>query len=263
MTRDQIRAILESWRPGMPEPEAGRVAEAMRLAEADTELASWLAQWKQQQAFDAAVAARLQAVPVPWGLRAAVLAQAKPVRKPFWQVDLLPYLRRAPERWAAVAAAVVLLSGAVWLSLRQPPSFAEYREEIVQIGWAANPHLAFQSSSLSQIRQWLAQRGVRFGFELPSALHDLKVRGCNLLEWRGHRVVMLCLTDGRGPYHLFVAENVGLPDSPWSDRPDYQDAAGWKTIAWSVGERTYLLTGMKYSTFTRRVYQGGVWRMSS
>lgn len=263
MTRDQIKVLLESWRPGLPEAQAQRVAEAVRLAEADPELRPWLIRWKEQQAFDAAMASHVRAVPVPVGLRAALMAEARSARKHFWQVDLLPYLLRPRVRWAVALASLLAVCGLVLLSLRQPPNFAQYREEIVQIGWAADPHLAFASSSLSQIRQWLARRGVQFDPVLPPALHDLKVRGCNLLTWRGHRVVMLCLSDGHGAYHLFVADQVGLPDAPWEDRPDYEDAAGWRTIAWSVGERTYLLTGMKYSTFTRRAYQGRAWRMSS
>lgn len=263
MTRDQIKAVLESWRPGLPEPEAKRVAEALRLAEADPELGPWLARWKEQQAFDAAMAAHVRSQSVPVGLRAALVAEMQSARRPFWQVDLLPYLTRRPVRWAVALAGVLAVCGLVLLSLRQPPNFARYREEIVQLGWNAEPHLAFESSSLGQIRQWLARQGVQFDFVLPWALHDLKVRGCNLLTWRGHRVVMLCLSDGRGAYHLFVADQVGLPDAPWEDRPDYEDAAGWRTIAWSVGARTYLLTGMKYSTFTRRAYQGRAWRISS
>lgn len=263
MTRDEIKALLESWRPGLAEAEAQRLAEALRLAEADPELRPWLVHWKAQQAFDAAMAAHVRSQPVPLGLRAALLAQMQSAPRHFWQVDLIPYLARPRVRWALALASLLVFGGLVLLSFRQPPDFAQYREEIVQIGWAAEPHLAFESSSLSQIRRWLAQRGVRFDFILPPALHDLKVRGCNLLTWRGHPVVMLCLSDGRGMYHLFVADQVGLPDAPWEDRPDYQDAAGWRTIAWSVGERTYLLTGMKYSTFTRRAYQGRVWRISS
>jgi hypothetical protein len=262
MTRDEARIILEAWRPGLADAEEARLNEALNLAQTDPELAPWLAQWKRQQTFDVAMSAHVQAISVPRQLKPALLAERKTTRVPFWRIDLLPYMQRAPMRWAAAACCLLLLIAGGWAALQEQPTFTKFRQNVVAEAWDANPHLELRSSNFSQVRQWLGQQGIRFDAALPPAVRGMKVQGCRLLHWHGHKVVMLCLSDERRHYHLFVAEGIDTPNSPAAHKPDYEDIGRWKTIAWSAGDRVFVLTGMKYSSFTKRFYRDGIWRLS-
>jgi len=259
MTRDEAKAILQVWRPGGEDAEDPRFAEALKAVEQDAELARWFA---EQKAFDGAMAAQVQTLPVPRNLKASLLAQQPAVRVPFWQRDLLPLLQRPALRWALAASVAGLCVAGSWAAMRHPSRFADYRRDLTEEAWDANPHVELRTSDLKTITHWLAERGMRAELVIPSALRDMNILGCRVLKWRGHSVVGLCLSDGVRHNHLFVADQIAFADRPWEHLPDYENCGRWKTTAWSQGDRTYLLVGMKYSKFTRRFYRDGQWLMS-
>jgi hypothetical protein len=259
MTRDEAKAVLELWRPGGQDAEDPRFREALNIVENDAELARWFA---AQKALDMAMATHVQATPVPQDLKASILAQQKSARKPFWQIDLVPLLQRPVLRWALAAGFVALLVVGGWLSLRVP-HFADYRREVVEAAWDANPHVDLRVSDLAQVRQWVAQQGVKWKLTVPSALlRDTKIVGCSVVKWHDRDVVRLCLLDGPRHQHLFVTDQLDFQDPPWAALPDYENCGRWTTAAWSQGGRTYVLAGMKYSVFTKRYYRSGQWRHS-
>ena len=73
MNEAETRLILQSYRPGLDDPNDPQFAEALRSAAADPERARW---WEEEQAFDQAMAAQIAAVPAPFGLKTRILAQA-------------------------------------------------------------------------------------------------------------------------------------------------------------------------------------------
>jgi hypothetical protein len=259
MTRDEAKAILQVWRPGGEDAEDPRFAEALKALEQDTELARWFA---EQKGFDSAMAAQVQTIQVPRDLKASILAQKPVVRVPFWQRDLLPLFQRPAPRWALAACVAGLLVAGSWATMRSTSHFADYRREITDEAWDANPHVELRTSDLKTIKQWLAERGMRTKLVIPSALRDMNILGCRILKWRGHQVVSLCLSDGVRHNHLFVTDQIEFANRPWEHLPDYENCGRWKTAAWSHGDRTYLLVGMKYSKFTKRFYRDRQWLMS-
>lgn len=258
MTREEVRTILQVWRPSGQDAADPRFREAMAEVERDPELARWFA---EQKAFDAAMADHVQGIPVPRSLKESILAEAPGKKAPFWQIDLVPWLQHAGVRWAMAACFVALLAVGGWRVMRVP-QFADYRREVVEAAWDSNPHVDFRTSDLAQVKQWVFGQGVRWPLNVPSELlQSAKVVGCSVKHWRGHEIVRLCLVDGSRHEHLFVSDEIEFQDPPWEHLPDYQSFGRWTSTAWSHGDRTYVLAGIKYSEFTKRFYRDGQWRL--
>jgi hypothetical protein len=260
MTREEAKALLQVWRPGGQDTGDPRLAEALKEVERDPELAEWFA---GQKAFDAAMSAHVQAIPVPRDLKSLILARSPQGHVPFWRVDLVPLFQRPAVRWAMAAVFVALMVVGGWVATLGRTQFADYRREVVEGAWGANPHIDLRASDLKKIQQWAAQHGAKGQITIPSALQqDVKILGCSISKWRGHEVVRICLLEGARHQHLFVTDQIEFPDAPWEHLPDYENCGRWNTTAWSQGGRTYVLVGMKYSNFTKRFYRDGQWRMS-
>ena len=73
---------------------------------------------------------------------------------------------------------------------------------------------------------------------------------------------MLCLADGPRHMHLFVLEGSQLAQLPFDGKPDFEKCGVWKTASWQQGDKTYVLTGMKYQAFVSKFRKGGRWTMS-
>jgi hypothetical protein len=258
MTREEAKALLHVWRPGGQDADDPRFREALQEVERDPELARWFA---GQKTFDQVMAEHVRAIPVPQDLKAAIFAAGPQRKAPFWQIDLVPLLQNLAVRWALAAGLVGLFVAGGWRVMREP-QFADYRREVVEAAWDSNPHVDFRVSDLTQVKQWLAKQGVEWQFDVSSGLlQSGKIIGCSVANWRGHAVVRLCLLDGPRHQHLFVTDAIDFQDRPWGHLPDYENCGRWTTTAWSGGDRTYVLTGMKYSEFTKRFYRAGQWRL--
>ena len=77
-------------RPGGAEANEPFFAEALALAETDTELKAW---WQAQQEFDRRMTAKLREVPVPKRLRHEILLGPKVVAMPTAEHEVLPCAR--------------------------------------------------------------------------------------------------------------------------------------------------------------------------
>lgn len=259
MNRDEARLILGAFRPGGADAADPRVRAALELTKSDPELSQWFA---GQQAFDARMAQSLQGVPIPSDLRERLL-------------DHRPRVTRRPVAWwrpawgswqvrAAAAAVIVLIGSAVAgaLSQRGPSRFADFRKELVEESWAGQSHLAYRSSDLLRVRQWLAQNGGPAAFKLPGEFHQHRLQGCNMIDVGGTPVAVLCFAHQSRHLHLLVTEGIQFADLPKAGTPDFERCGHWKTAAWQDGRRTYVLTGMTYPAFVNKFRKAGRWTMS-
>jgi len=261
MNRVEARRILEASRANGADRDDPQYQAAMKVLARDPEMASWLA---ELQSFDRAVTGALQAaVPIPGDLRASILAEnTRVVRLPavWWRPSWNSWRVRA-----AAAALVVLLgsmAGAYFQIHRGPTKFADFRNELVEESWNGQNHLAFRSSQLIRVKQWLAQNGGPTAFTLPPEFRNHPLHGCNMVHVGGHSVAVLCLANGSKHMHLFVAEDVQFADLPKGGAPDFERCGPWKTTAWRNGGRTYVLTGMSYPAFVNTFRKAGRWTMS-
>ena len=104
MNNEQAKFILRAYRPSGRDAGDAVFCEALRQAQADPALGAWFA---REQAFDAAVAAKLRAVVPPLGLREAIFTGAR-----MSSAALPP--RRLPG-WLAWAASLAIIAGATAL----------------------------------------------------------------------------------------------------------------------------------------------------
>jgi len=248
MTRDEARQILETARANGRDDTDPRVAEALRLAAQNPELARQL---ERQRALDAAMTAGMSSIPVPADLRESILAERKIVKPHFWQD-----WRTAT---AAAAAIAVLLGGAILFINQNTSGFASFRRQLVTETWAGDPHLDLEANDLSQVRAWLASQGAATNFTLPAALAGARVHGARVFEYDGRMISLVCLAEGPRHLHLYVLDRPPFSDLPPAGAPDFEKCGAWKTASWSQGDKTYVLTGMSYQAFVSRFRKAGRW----
>jgi hypothetical protein len=230
VTKDEIRALLSAYRSG--ELEAEFFAEAMREAQNDPELAQWLT---NEQEFDRAFARAIAAGEVPAGLKARIMAKTRVnVYRPVW-----------PRRIALAAAAIIVLAVlfSSWRGLFVPNvSLADYRGEMVSFIKIAPP-LELETASLERIQNWLGQHEAPVTPRIPPGLRALDPVGCRVLEFRGHKVTLICFRRGPGKLtHLFVIDRSALPKLPTIKGPVFGQEGEWTTAAWQDADHAFLLS---------------------
>jgi len=251
MNSQEAKRLLEVYRPNGADAADPRFAEALDQVKQDPALARW---FQEQRNFDATIASSLGVLSAPADLKDAILASRKIVRPAFWQ------------DWrvrAAVAASVValLVAGGLFSGV-SATRFPELRQKLVEQAWSGGAHLEFESSDVTQIQHWLARHGLRADFVLPAGLRDTRLHGCRIIQEGELRVPMICMADGPKHMHLFIVQGVGLSALPPQDAPDFEKCGAWKTASWQQGDKTYVLTGMKYQTFVSKFRKSGRWSMS-
>jgi hypothetical protein len=233
MTEGEARLILQSYRPGLDEPNDPQFAGALRMLNENPELARW---WAEEQAFDQAIATQLAAVPEPFGLKTRILARAvTPQRFRFarWMVGL------------AGAAALLFLLGQVadlWRNSRTASgALPDYANEMVSF-IKMPPPLELMSSDLNTIERFVSRKNAILPADMPPRLAALDPVGCRILAFRGHDVTLICFKrDNGGLAHLFTVSQSVLPSIKPGDPVAFARAGEWMTATWSENDRVYMI----------------------
>ena len=232
MTEEEARLILQSYRPGTDDESDPQFAEALEAAERNPALARWLA---EEQAFDDAMAAKLAALPEPFGLKTRILAQTKRVvRPPQWSLAA-----------ALAAVAALLFLAAQIVSLFRPGAVAttratDYAREMVSFV-RLDPSLDLTSHDLGAIKNWLTQNEALTA-TVPARLAALESVGCRVLSFRGHNVSLICFRRTKnGLAHLFVVDRTALPEMRPGQPPRFTAAGEWMTASWAEGNQVYMV----------------------
>lgn len=234
MDEREARLILRSFRPGTEDEHDPHFAEALREAEGNRELAQWL---EDEQAFDRVIAAKLAALPEPFGLKTRLLAQsAAPAkaRTPSWSLA---------TALAAVAALLFLAAQIISLFRANAPAtgtVANYTEEMVSF-IRLPPSLELETHDLGVIKGWLQPKH-SLPVDVPPRLVDLQALGCRILSFRGHHVILICFAreDARLA-HLFVVDRTVLPDLRAGSGPVFNRSGEWMTASWVEGDQVYMI----------------------
>ncbi len=244
MNRDQAKHILLLYRPDSGDAQDVEIAEALALAQQDSELGAWL---EQHQAFQSAMRAKLRQLEPPQQLKAAILANHKKIiRPPFW---------RQPPVWAAAVAALVL---GLALLLSRPGNSANSgfgNFEAMMVSKALRGYVMdWWTNDLSALRGQLAQAQAPGNFDLPKGLAELQLTGGAHLTWRAHPVAMVCFKrPDRRDVWLFVLNRAALKDPP-PQAPRLQPVDRLMTASWSRGENVYVLAAPPESDFLERYF---------
>ncbi len=250
MNKDEAKLLLQACRPDGQDDALPAFAEALTLVERDPELKAW---WDAQRAFDRAMSAKLNEVPLPTDLRATILAGHKIEQMtPGYH---LPY-------WFAAAALFMVCAGLglhFW-SVRSAEyakaasSIAVVPERVVHPTMGNNDYengvfdyldgdsisLAMNSSDHDEVAAWLKQRNSPTG-TIPSKMATLPSAGCQTFAVHGHTVSLICFSLAGGGYaHLFIVEKRALSDPPGSS-PEFKQVGAWNMAAWSDNAHSYML----------------------
>ena len=222
MTNEEAKKILAAYRPGDQDRLEPHFAQALRETERDADLARWFA---EEQEFDRAVAAHLDAVPVPFGLKTRILANGVPraTTKSRWVVPL-----------AATAAALFLLAQlvSVWRgSAQHSGSLSDYEQEMMSFV-KLEPPLEMQSLEIGPIKQWISERKVPLA-EIPPGIAAVETMGCRVLSFRGRPVTLICFCHGQTVAHLLMVDRAALPALKPGSRPVLASQGDWTTAIWA------------------------------
>jgi hypothetical protein len=233
MDEQQARLILQAYRPGPQDKDDPDFGEALRETARNPQLASWFA---EEQAFDQAIAAHLDAVPAPFGLKTRILAQGR-APAPSWG-----------SRWivglAGVAALLFLFAQVIAFWRSSAPASAalpDYAKEMVSF-IKLDPALEMESHDLGAIQNWLARKAT-MQMEIPQGLAALQPAGCRILSFRGHDVTLICFhRDGSGLAHLFVVDRAALARLKPGAEPVFSTEGEWTTATWADENHAYMIT---------------------
>ena len=251
MNVEEAKSLLGRCRLRQGDSQDPEVAEALVLAERTPELKKWFA---EQQAFDAQMAEDVQSIAVPGDLRGKLLAlDTVQPRSRFRSLR--------PALAMAAAVAVLGIIAAIWWRSK-PLEFASLRQHILEASWGQQPHLAFKTKDWNEVRAWLEGRNVQAELKVPLALQEYRLHGCTLVQWHGHSVPVLCLSDGHRHMHLCVVDHAELADVPGADMPEFGKFGPMATASWSKADKAYVLTGFNTLSFFKTFRKSGRWVMS-
>ena len=231
MTNEEAKFILQAYRPNGADAGDAMFAPALEQAKRDASLGKWL---EGQQAFDRAMAAKLQAVAPPAELREAILAGARvsrPGARLWW---------RQPK-WLAMAASVLLIFSVGLTGLLSTRAQASEDLPVFAVDYVAGGFFLSQhNANVDALRTWLGQQHAPLPKELPPGFAQLRSLGCKTIDYRGKEVSLICFGQGK-EYHLFIARRDDFPMMPASAVPQYLVRKGHASAAWSDETNNYVV----------------------
>lgn len=269
MNSQEARLILCACRPDGQDQEDPSMRNALDLAEQDAQIAAWFA---REQTLDGAVSAKVCSIKVPEGLRAEILAGARVTRpQVFW---------RRISTLSTAAAAVSLAALVVW-NLEAPksvnglPSFAgggltgpakvatlaNFRGDVAS-AFAKMQEVGFtpdlRTNNPAQVNSYFKERigvsTVPDVGQVVDQLGDARLFGCRIVDWRGHKVSMLCLNRGGEDAHLFVIHREALTQMEDISPKSIGMESGYPVAAWRDANNAYVLVGHKPTTDLKKFF---------
>jgi hypothetical protein len=253
VTQHEAKEILLLYRPGMAEEADPELTQALELARNDAALSPW---FTEHCAFQEAMAAKFQDIPVPEGLKEQIISERK-VR-----------LASGFQRKAAVIAAAVALCclciglASFYFRPHEDYSWSNFRNRMAGTVLRQYPKMDLETSDLAQVRQFLRQKQAHGDYVLPKGLEKTSPTGCAILSWKGSTVSMLCFNSGKKgaskdpDLFLFIVDRSAVKRPPGSNAPELSQVSTLATASWSSNGSTYLLAADGGSDFIEQYLPG-------
>lgn len=264
MDNERAKTILAAYRSSGKDAGDPCFAEALDQARKDPTLSEW---FREQTEFDAAAREAFRAVQPPPCLLGEALTAVR-LSKP---EHPLRSTRRTP-RWAlALAACIAIFAGSAalvrngfpGLSTRESqrsmaaagsaqPGKTHWSMVASEIAALQNEHrisLGRMSGQIDELDQWLRARQSPCSIEVPQSLRGRNSLGCQTYQFGEVRVSLICFNLGQDKVaHLFVMSRAAIQDAPEPGAPAQAVDVGIQMVAWSAGQRSYILTSEKLDT---------------
>ncbi|MDQ5979092.1 MAG: hypothetical protein QG602_2066 [Verrucomicrobiota bacterium] len=230
MNNEEAKFILQGYRPNGADSGDATFGAALEQAKKDPALGAWLA---KQQAFDAAVAAKLGQVTPPADLRAAIMAGGR-VTAP---TQLQQRWWRHPVWMSAAAGFALLLTVGVALWPNRAQALTEFALADARMSATHGGH-GHENNELQAV---LNHPGTRLGQKLPVHFANLIETGCRTVNCRGHDVLELCFNRNGVWFHAYFARKSDFPGLATGGAPRITDHGSVTMATWADDEHVILV----------------------
>jgi len=222
MNNEEAKFILQGYRPNGADAGDAAFREAVEQARQDPALGAWFA---RQQAFDAAISAKLSQVAPPAGLRSAILAgggMAPPVRRPWWNRPV----------WMGLAASVaVMFAAGLALWPKQAEAFttfalADARQSETHGG---------MGGPIDRLQELFSQPTTKLGQNLPVDFDLLRSTGCRTIKHEGRDVLEFCFSRNGVWFHCYIGRAADFPRMNMGTTPSLTDKEKACIATWTDG----------------------------
>lgn len=232
MNNDEAKFILQGYRPDGTDAGDEAFRTALDQVRHDPALRDW---FTREQAFDAAVSAKVNEVPAPAGLREAILAggrvsRAAASQQPWW---------RSPA-WVAAAAAIAVVIGG---SLAFWPTQAEAGTGLAGyvLADAAHAQNHMGGKGTETLEAMLGDPATRLSRGLPISFEALRKGGCRTITYQGHEVLEVCFNRNGVWFHAYIGRRADFPAV--AAAPSFVDREGLSVASWADQNLVYLVAG--------------------
>ncbi len=243
MTIEEAKSILAAAHPDGSHPDDAEVAQALKLAETEPELAAWLA---EESAFDSTFSKALESIEPPTDLKDKLLALEPASHEPAQEDKVIPM----PTPWwkskglLSAAATVAILFGFAAILLKPTQVQAEanltHFHDSVANHFRSNPKLHVTSDDLDKIRSQLGEQGQPVPGELPPKVDALLELGYGTFDYQGHPVAYISMHDDDA-YHLYVVSQATFDQAPSIEQPQVVADSDLALMTWTDQGNLYVL----------------------
>ncbi len=239
MNNAEAKFILQGYRPNGADAGDATFCAAVEQSKTDPALGDW---FSRQQAFDAAVSAKLAQIQPPADLRAAILAggtvsASKVASRSKW----------ARPAWMAMAAGLaVLLAVGVALWPRQALALNEFAFEDARLG-AMHGH-GDRGAATNALQWTLSQPSTKLGHRLPVDFAALRSSGCRVVRYHDRDLLEVCFNRNGVWFHCYIAKAADFPQLALGKEPVFEDKSGASLVSWQDAEQIVVVvcrTGRK------------------
>jgi hypothetical protein len=229
MNNAEAKFILQGYRPSGADAADATFQAALEQVQRDPAVHDW---FTRQQAFDAAVSAKLNQVPAPAGLREAILAGGRvttpdPARIGWW---------RSPVLLAAAASVAVIFATALALWPKPAAASTALADYVLTDAAHENLHGGHGTESL---RAMLGDPAVRLGRGLPVNFAALRKAGCRTVSFEGREMLEVCFNREGVWFHCYIGQRADF--SALAAAPAFLDRDGMSVAAWADEAHVYLV----------------------
>jgi hypothetical protein len=245
VNREEVKIILQLYRPDTADAEDPQIADALALAKNDPELVLWL---EEHCARQNVLREKFRQITAPAGLKEQIISERTVFSKQNSRREKIVLVAALTAIFVSLAVLAVLYfphgNSGNENDFNTLGNYVNQMEGVAISGYAMN----LATNDLSQIRAYLAQNFSPSDYTLPAPLEKTDTSGCAIQDWQGQKVSMICFRTGKplppkqqGDLWLFVVDRASVKGAPDATTPQFEKVNQLVTATWTQDGKLYLL----------------------